>query len=68
MLVPQFHFSQIDQELLLKGMVARLLTACLLGGLIGIPATRGRHIELIRELRSNGATDQVVVFNEAEEE
>jgi putative Mg2+ transporter-C (MgtC) family protein len=36
MLVPQFHFSQIDQELLSKGTAARLLTACLLGGLIGL--------------------------------
>jgi putative Mg2+ transporter-C (MgtC) family protein len=36
MLVPQFHFSQIDQELLSKGTAMRLLTACLLGGLIGL--------------------------------
>jgi putative Mg2+ transporter-C (MgtC) family protein len=36
MLVPQFHFSQIDQELLSKGTAARLLTACLLGGVIGL--------------------------------
>jgi putative Mg2+ transporter-C (MgtC) family protein len=36
MLVPQFHFSQIDQELLSKGTATRLLTACLLGGLIGL--------------------------------
>jgi putative Mg2+ transporter-C (MgtC) family protein len=31
-----FHFSQIDQELLSTGTAARLLTACLLGGLIGL--------------------------------
>lgn len=36
MLVPQFHFSQIDQELLSTGTAARLLTACLLGGVIGL--------------------------------
>src|ERR1700723_213762 len=37
MLVPSsFHFSQIDQELLSTGTAARLLTACLLGGLIGL--------------------------------
>ncbi|MBS1821926.1 MAG: MgtC/SapB family protein [Acidobacteria bacterium] len=36
MLVPQFHFSQIDQELLSTGTVARLFTACLLGGAIGL--------------------------------
>jgi putative Mg2+ transporter-C (MgtC) family protein len=36
MLVPEFHFSQIDQELLSTGTAARLLTACLLGGLIGL--------------------------------
>jgi len=37
MLIPStFHFSQIDQELLSTGTVARLLTACLLGGLIGL--------------------------------
>jgi putative Mg2+ transporter-C (MgtC) family protein len=36
MLVPQFHFSQIDQELLSTGTAARLLTACLLGGFIGL--------------------------------
>ncbi|QNI37599.1 MgtC/SapB family protein [Edaphobacter albus] len=36
MLVPQFHFSQIDQELLSTGTVARLLTACFLGGAIGL--------------------------------
>jgi len=36
MLVPQFHFSQIDQELLSTGTATRLLTACLLGGLIGL--------------------------------
>jgi putative Mg2+ transporter-C (MgtC) family protein len=34
--VPQFfHFSQIDQELLSTGTAARLLTASLLGGVIG---------------------------------
>ncbi|HMF53286.1 MAG TPA: MgtC/SapB family protein [Edaphobacter sp.] len=42
MLVPQFHFSQIDQELLSTGTVTRLLTACLLGGLIGLERER-RH-------------------------
>jgi putative Mg2+ transporter-C (MgtC) family protein len=36
MLVPQFHFSQIDQELLSTGTAARLLTACVLGGLVGM--------------------------------
>lgn len=37
MLVPSsFHFSQIDQELLSTGTATRLLTACLLGGLIGL--------------------------------
>lgn len=37
MLIPSsFNFSQIDQELLSTGTVARLLTACLLGGLIGL--------------------------------
>ena len=36
MLVPQFHFSQIDQELLSTGTAARLLTACVLGGMIGL--------------------------------
>ncbi|MDE1177822.1 MAG: MgtC/SapB family protein [Edaphobacter sp.] len=36
MLVPQFHFSQIDQELLSTGTAARLLTACVLGGAIGM--------------------------------
>ena len=36
MLVPQFHFSQIDQELLSTGTAARLLTACILGGMIGL--------------------------------
>ncbi|MEG9434648.1 MgtC/SapB family protein [Edaphobacter sp. HDX4] len=36
MLVPQFHFSQIDQELLSTGTAARLLTACVLGGAIGL--------------------------------
>lgn len=34
--VPYFHFSQIDQELMSTGTVARLLTACLLGGIIGL--------------------------------
>jgi putative Mg2+ transporter-C (MgtC) family protein len=33
--VPYFHFSQIDQELLSTGTAARLLTASILGGLIG---------------------------------
>jgi putative Mg2+ transporter-C (MgtC) family protein len=42
MLVPQFHFSQIDQELLSTGTAARLLTACLLGSAIGIERER-RH-------------------------
>ncbi|MCU1222221.1 MAG: MgtC/SapB transporter [Edaphobacter sp.] len=37
MLIPStFHFSQIDQELLSTGTAARLLTACLLGGVIGL--------------------------------
>jgi putative Mg2+ transporter-C (MgtC) family protein len=37
MLVPSsFHFSQIDQELLSTGTAARLITACLLGGVIGL--------------------------------
>jgi putative Mg2+ transporter-C (MgtC) family protein len=37
MLVPSsFHFSQIDQELLSTGTATRLMTACLLGGLIGL--------------------------------
>lgn len=40
--VPQFHFSQIDQELLSTGTVTRLLTACLLGGTIGMERER-RH-------------------------
>jgi putative Mg2+ transporter-C (MgtC) family protein len=35
MMVPQFNFSQIDQELLSKGTAFRLLTASLLGGVIG---------------------------------
>jgi putative Mg2+ transporter-C (MgtC) family protein len=34
--VPYFHFSQIDQELMSRGTVARLLTACMLGGVIGL--------------------------------
>jgi putative Mg2+ transporter-C (MgtC) family protein len=42
MLVPQFHFSQIDQELLSTGTATRLLTACLLGAAIGIERER-RH-------------------------
>ncbi|HEY6374760.1 MAG TPA: MgtC/SapB family protein [Edaphobacter sp.] len=43
MLIPSsFHFSQIDQELLSKGTAARLLTACLLGGMIGLERER-RH-------------------------
>jgi putative Mg2+ transporter-C (MgtC) family protein len=37
MLVPSsFHFSQIDQELLSTGTATRLITACLLGGAIGL--------------------------------
>lgn len=37
MLIPSsFNFSQIDQALLSTGTVARLLTACLLGGLVGL--------------------------------
>ncbi|HEY0163643.1 MAG TPA: MgtC/SapB family protein [Edaphobacter sp.] len=36
MFVPQFHFSQIDQELLSTGTAARLLTACALGGAVGL--------------------------------
>jgi putative Mg2+ transporter-C (MgtC) family protein len=37
MFVPSsFHFSQIDQELLSTGTAARLITACLLGGAIGL--------------------------------
>jgi putative Mg2+ transporter-C (MgtC) family protein len=31
-----YHFSQIEQELLSTGTAARLLTACLLGGIIGL--------------------------------
>jgi putative Mg2+ transporter-C (MgtC) family protein len=42
MFVPQFRFSQIDQELLSTGTAARLLTACLLGGIVGIERER-RH-------------------------
>jgi putative Mg2+ transporter-C (MgtC) family protein len=42
MLIPQFHFSQIDQELLSTGTAARLLTAVLLGGVVGIERER-RH-------------------------
>lgn len=43
MLIPSsFHFSQIDQELLSTGTAARLLTACLLGGVIGLERER-RH-------------------------
>jgi putative Mg2+ transporter-C (MgtC) family protein len=42
MFVPQFHFSQVDQELLSTGTAARLLTACVLGGLIGVERER-RH-------------------------
>ena len=43
MLIPSsFHFSQIDQELLSKGTAARLLMACLLGGVIGLERER-RH-------------------------
>ena len=33
--VPSFNFSQIDQELLSRGTAARLLTASLLGGIVG---------------------------------
>jgi putative Mg2+ transporter-C (MgtC) family protein len=36
MYVPQFNFSQIDQELLSKGTAARLFTASMLGGLVGM--------------------------------
>ena len=36
MFVPEFHFSQIDQMLLSAGTAKRLLTACLLGGVIGL--------------------------------
>lgn len=36
MFVPQFSFSQIDQELLSTGTATRLLTACLLGAAIGM--------------------------------
>jgi len=36
MLVSPFRFSQIDQDLLSGGTAARLLTACLLGGVIGL--------------------------------
>jgi putative Mg2+ transporter-C (MgtC) family protein len=36
LLPPEFHFSQIDQELLSTGTVARLFAACLLGGIIGL--------------------------------
>jgi putative Mg2+ transporter-C (MgtC) family protein len=31
-----YHFSQIEQELLSTGTAARLLTSCLLGGIIGL--------------------------------
>ena len=31
-----YHFSQIEQELLSTGTIARLLTSCLLGGIIGL--------------------------------
>jgi putative Mg2+ transporter-C (MgtC) family protein len=31
-----YHFSQIEQQLLSTGTAARLLTACLLGGIIGL--------------------------------
>jgi putative Mg2+ transporter-C (MgtC) family protein len=34
--VGAFHFSQIDQELLSKGTVTRLLMACAMGGIIGL--------------------------------
>jgi putative Mg2+ transporter-C (MgtC) family protein len=34
--VPYFSFSEIDQELMTRGTVARLLTACVLGGIIGL--------------------------------
>lgn len=34
--VPQFNFSQIDQELLSRGTALRLLTACGLGGVVGL--------------------------------
>ncbi len=40
MLVPEFHFSQIDQELLSTGTATRLLMACLLGGLVGLERER----------------------------
>jgi putative Mg2+ transporter-C (MgtC) family protein len=33
-----------------------------------VPASRTRHVELIRELRSSGKTEQVVVFRDPEEE
>ena len=37
MLIPSsFHFSQIDQELLSTGTATRLMTACVLGGVIGL--------------------------------
>jgi len=36
MLIPQFNFSQIDQELLSGKTAAGLLTACFLGGAIGL--------------------------------
>jgi putative Mg2+ transporter-C (MgtC) family protein len=36
MLVPQFHFSQIEQQVLSTATAGRLLTACLLGGTIGL--------------------------------
>ena len=37
MLIPSsFHFSQIDQELLSTGTATRLMTACVLGGMIGL--------------------------------
>jgi putative Mg2+ transporter-C (MgtC) family protein len=36
MLVPQFNFSQLDQELLSMGTATRLLAACVLGGAVGL--------------------------------
>src|ERR1700682_6153076 len=37
-----FNFSQIDQELLSTGTATRVLTACLLGGIVGLER-EGRH-------------------------
>jgi putative Mg2+ transporter-C (MgtC) family protein len=36
--------------------------------MFAVQTTRSRHAELIRELRSSGTTDQVVIFHDSEEE